>query len=1159
MRLRSIVLTTLCALCIAPLSAAEIEGQLEDAIGDAQGFVGKPRQEFSVVDAQGKRHRVRIGDALLRQSGGRRGLRGRRLRLQVADASAGAISMEGSVSEASGIAALDGAQTVAAAEALVSGSKPWVAILVRFGDNGSTPYTKAWFEQRLTTPNQFMDKIWRENSYEIINVVGSQVAGWYTLPRPRSYYMYDNNGDGQEDADLGRIGDDALALADADVYFPSFSGVQVMLNDGIGCCAWGGSRPINRDGVNRQYSFTWMPPWAYEQLGILAHEMGHGFGLPHSSGPYGQTYDSRWDFMSSGYGDAPSHTISYHKNLLGWIPDSRRYVPAAGTTQDIFLERIAFPGNAGGTWGMARLPISGTDKFYTVESRHKIGYDNAIPAEGVVIHNVDLGRDSDALVVDADNNGNVNDGGAAFTPGEVFTDSANNISVQVLSSQASGDWVRIAYKANVTPPPPALGNGACASYWGNRTLNGPACAMRTENAVDFAYGDAGPSGTSCGAITDNFSARFAGSIEAPYEGTYTLYATADDGVRLWVTNPANGVESLVIDQWQDRGTTEYSALLPFSLPRGAKAPFRLEYYEAGGGAVVQLAWSGPNVAKAIIPQGRLYSAACALPTPTPTNSPTPWPGSGNGVCVSYWNNATLNGAPCAMRSESQLAFNWGTSGPTGTACGVLTDNFSARATAALEAPYSGAYTLYLTGDDGIRLWVTNPATGAETLLIDQWKAQSATEYAALLPFNLNAGQRMSFRAEYFELGVDAVFSLSYSGPNTPKQTVPQQRLYSSACALPTATPSWTRTSTNTATATSTRTWTRTNTSTATDTATETPVTPVPTVTTAVPTETPTFTSTLTWTHTWTSSNTHTSTKTNTPVPPTSTFTHTKTFTPTATKTRTPVPPTATQTFTKTHTPVPPSSALILRSRNADANASAASPYPQFQLSNSGGAPEALQGLEIRYWLNGDCGCALQAWLDWSAVAGVVVDLQSTNLGGQTHYLRVRFTQAASLAPGATIEVHTRFNRADWGSLNQANDWSFTTSTAYSAWNRVTLYRNGAKLSGNEPSGASASIKDPVETPQGSLPEGKSLIAGPNPARDELTVVYAGSNGQLRLAVYNLNSELVITQALGQPGPGEQQSRLKVDGLATGFYWLALEESLGGAWRRRGLFKVVIQR
>src|SRR5919202_1963968 len=54
------------------------------------------------------------------------------------------------------------------------------------------------------------------------------------------------------------------------------------------------------------------------------------------------------------------------------------------------------------------------------------------PAEAVVIHKVDTTLpDRNAQVVDPDGNGDPNDAGARFLPGETFKDAANGISVRV--------------------------------------------------------------------------------------------------------------------------------------------------------------------------------------------------------------------------------------------------------------------------------------------------------------------------------------------------------------------------------------------------------------------------------------------------------------------------------------------------------------------------------------------------------------------------------------------------------------------------------------------------------------------------------------------------------------------------------------------------------
>src|SRR6185503_11630254 len=176
----------------------------------------------------------------------------------------------------------------------VIGNKRWVTILCRFADSTSiTPASVSYFSGLMASIYPGMDHYWTESSYGTINLQGSLVVGWYNLPNPRSYYIYDINHDGSLEFDFGRAAEDAATVADNDVFFPDYFGINFMFNEQLDGLSWGGGAAITKDGTNRLYGATYMPPSAFANHALVAHEMGHGFGLPHSSGPYGATYDSQ--------------------------------------------------------------------------------------------------------------------------------------------------------------------------------------------------------------------------------------------------------------------------------------------------------------------------------------------------------------------------------------------------------------------------------------------------------------------------------------------------------------------------------------------------------------------------------------------------------------------------------------------------------------------------------------------------------------------------------------------------------------------------------------------------------------------------------------------------------------------------------------------------
>ncbi len=343
----------------------------------------------------------------------------------------------------------------------VLGSKPWISIMCKFSDKSVEPENLAYFQGMYSSTKPGLDHYWKELSYNLANVSGSNAAGWFTLPHTEAYY---NPTDTPKGTNLSQLALDCTAAADPTVNFANYQygGINMMFNtDFDNGWAWGGTKAMTLDGVNQAWSITWEPPWAYSDISVIAHEMGHGFGLPHSSGNYGATYDNAWDVMSKDryncaaatdptYGCMAQHTISYHKDKLGWLNWMQTYTYPGGI-RTVYLERLALPSTTA-EYRMIKIPIGGSaTHFYTVEARKKVGYDIKLAGNGVIIHEVDTTRTIPAHVVDIDLNGNTADAGAIWAVGETFSDAVNGIYVKVLSATAFGYEVRISSTAPLYP------------------------------------------------------------------------------------------------------------------------------------------------------------------------------------------------------------------------------------------------------------------------------------------------------------------------------------------------------------------------------------------------------------------------------------------------------------------------------------------------------------------------------------------------------------------------------------------------------------------------------------------------------------------------------------------------------------------------------------
>ncbi len=351
------------------------------------------------------------------------------------------------------------------AAAPVTGTTRWVTVMCKFADIATEQKDRQFFNDQYGTAVGQLGHYWSEVSYGKINLAGSSAQGWFTLPQPRSHYVTQENG--KDKADLKKLFADCGAAADASVDFASVQGVNLMFNGELDGFAWGGGSCAPLEGRTSLCTrVTWNPPWSFNNAAPLAHEMGHGYGLPHSDNSDGDddTYDNPWDVMSdswsnavrdSVYGARPKHINIFQRHRLQWVDAARQRVilPGNAATQQIDLDYAHIAGSA--NTQMLVLSLSAqSDPYatvvYTLEARKREGpYEGALAGNAVIIHKVE--RSGTAYSIDADvpPADTSNNEGSMFKVGERWSTPDGTHAVTITAQTATG--FRVTVEPGVPP------------------------------------------------------------------------------------------------------------------------------------------------------------------------------------------------------------------------------------------------------------------------------------------------------------------------------------------------------------------------------------------------------------------------------------------------------------------------------------------------------------------------------------------------------------------------------------------------------------------------------------------------------------------------------------------------------------------------------------
>ena len=179
-----------------PSGQTTLNGTLTVLWGDpVPGASSEPLVRAMLTERAGQEHELAFDPGVLEAAGGLRALDRREVTLTARAPLAQPQAAISSPLVVTGVALSDAADAIQADEQPITGPQPWVTILCRFGDStGLTPKPVSYYQGLMGGAAPGLDHYWREVSYDMINLTGSVVVGWYNLPQPRSSLLHDPGG-----------------------------------------------------------------------------------------------------------------------------------------------------------------------------------------------------------------------------------------------------------------------------------------------------------------------------------------------------------------------------------------------------------------------------------------------------------------------------------------------------------------------------------------------------------------------------------------------------------------------------------------------------------------------------------------------------------------------------------------------------------------------------------------------------------------------------------------------------------------------------------------------------------------------------------------------------------------------------------------------------
>ncbi len=332
-----------------------------------------------------------------------------------------------------------------------------LVIMANFNNTVAPTYTATQAQQVMTTNAGSVANYYNEVSYgqQALNVTVTSSWVQMNLAQPVSC----NNADWQA---IGTAASAAAKLASSSWDSAQYAFV-VYLFPTVSACGWAGLAYIgspHRSWINGVNSFVTQ---------VVAHEMGHNFGLLHAASLRCTSAVIGGSCAASEYGDPfdtmgnqrAMHFNARQKSKLNWIGAAAVATHTTGT----ITYTLAPLENAGAPLYAIKIPTASASRTYWVEFRQPIGFDAALasfPNNGAQVRvaapfetlcpGCDSFSDDTELLDMTPGTSSFTD--AALVAGETFSDTTYGINISVLAASTSALTVQVS--AGNAPAPSSI-------------------------------------------------------------------------------------------------------------------------------------------------------------------------------------------------------------------------------------------------------------------------------------------------------------------------------------------------------------------------------------------------------------------------------------------------------------------------------------------------------------------------------------------------------------------------------------------------------------------------------------------------------------------------------------------------------------------------------